>query len=77
MNSAPTITVNWKAANRQQWVIPVGAGGGKVVWLGKAPVNLSAQAYYNVVKPDLGADWTLRLNVGFLVPTSVLGGGHS
>ena len=77
VNSAPAITVNWKAANGQQWVVPVGAGGGKVIWFGKLPVNFQAQAYYNAVKPDLGADWTLRVQVQFLLPTNILGGGGS
>ncbi len=44
---------------------------------GKLPVNIQAQAYYNTVKPDLGADWTLRVQVQFLIPTSVFGGGGS
>ena len=32
------------------------------------PVNISAQAYYNVVTPELGPDWTLRLQMQFLFP---------
>ena len=37
---------------------------------GKLPVNLQAQAFYNVVKPDEAptADWPLRLQVQFLFP---------
>lgn len=38
--------------------------------LGKLPVNLQTQAFYNVVKPDDDptADGTLRLQVQFLFP---------
>jgi hypothetical protein len=36
----------------------------------QAAVNVQAQAFYNVVKPDDDptADWTLRLQVQFLFP---------
>ncbi len=68
VNSAPIIAVNWKAASGEQWVVPVGAGGGKLLFLGRLPVNLQSQAYYNVVKPDLGPDWQLRFQVQVLLP---------
>jgi hypothetical protein len=68
LNSAPIITANWKADSDQRWVVPVGAGGGKLFFLGKLPVNLQSQAYYNVVKPDLGADWQLRVQLQVLLP---------
>ena len=68
LNSAPVITVNWKADSDQRWVVPVGAGGGKLLFLGKLPVNIQSQAYYNVVKPDLGADWQLRVQLQVLLP---------
>ena len=68
VNMAPIITVNWKAASGQRWLVPVGAGGGKLVFLGKLPVNLQSQAYYNVVKPDIGPDWQLRFQLQVLLP---------
>ncbi len=68
VNSAPIISVDWKASAGQQWVVPVGAGGGKLLFLGKLPVNLQSQAYYNVVKPDRGPDWQLRFQVQVLLP---------
>jgi len=51
------------------WTVPLG-GGGRLIRIGKLPVNLQAQAYYNVVKPDdaATADWTLCLQVQFLFP---------
>ena len=69
VNSAPVNTVNWKAASGQQWLVPLGAGGGKLLFMGKLPVNLQSQAYYNVVKPDMGPDWQLRFQVQVLLPT--------
>jgi hypothetical protein len=53
LNSAPIITVNWMAEKGQQWIVPLGVGGGKLVYLGKLPINIQSQAYYNVVQPDL------------------------
>ena len=38
----------------QRWVVPFGAGGGRIVRIGKLPLNISAAAYYNVVHPDIG-----------------------
>jgi hypothetical protein len=75
INSAPVISVNWQAPEGQKWIVPFGIGGGKLVWLGKLPVNLQSQVYVNAVKPDLGPDWTLRLQMQFLLPMSVLTGG--
>jgi hypothetical protein len=68
VNSAPVNTVNWKAASGQKVLVPLGAGGGKLVFLGKLPVNLQSQVYYNVVKPDIGPDWQLRFQLQLLLP---------
>lgn len=69
VNSAPIITVNWKAASGQRWVVPVGAGAGKLAFLGKLPINTQVGAYYNVAAPDVGPDWQLRLQLQILLPT--------
>ncbi len=50
--------------------VPSGAGAGKVLRLGRLPVNVDVSAYYNVVKPDIGPGWTLRLKAAVLLPTS-------
>jgi len=68
LNSAPVMAVNWKAESGQRWVVPLGAGGGKLLFLGKLPVNLQSQIYYNVVKPDVGPDWQIRLQAQVLLP---------
>ena len=68
VNSAPIIAVNWKAASGQKWVVPFGAGGGKLLFLGKLPMNIQLQAYYNAVKPDIGPDWQLRVQLQVLLP---------
>jgi hypothetical protein len=68
LSSAPIITANWKADSDDQWTVPFGGGLGKIFRIGKQPVNAQVQAFYNAVKPDNGADWTLRLQLQFLFP---------
>lgn len=75
VNSAPIITADWQADSGQQWIVPLGAGGGKLVMLGgKLPVNIQTQLYYNVVKPDFGPEWQWRVQVQVLLPKSILSG---
>lgn len=74
VNSAPIITVNWEAPEGQQWVVPLGAGIGKLFRLGKLPVNAQVGAYYNIVKPDIGPNFQVRLQVQFILPMSIFGG---
>ena len=71
VSSSPIVTANWEADGHDNtWTVPVGGGFGRLIRLGKLPVNLQAQAFYNVVKPedDPASDWTLRLQVQFLFP---------
>jgi hypothetical protein len=72
LTSAPIITADWKAASGQQWVVPFGAGGGKIVRFGKLPVNFNLSAYYNVVHPDIGPLWQLRFAAIVLLPASLI-----
>jgi hypothetical protein len=69
LTSAPIITAAWKAASNQRWTVPLGGGVGKIMHLGRLPVNLQLSAYYNVVAPDvIGPEWQLRFQVQFLFP---------
>ena len=68
LSSAPIITANWEADSGNQWTIPFGGGVGKIFKIGKQAMNAQVQAFYNVEKPDGGADWTLRLQLQFLFP---------
>lgn len=67
-NSAPIMIVDWTAPAGQKWTVPLGAGGGKLFFLGKLPLNVQSQAYYFVAKPDGGPDWQLRFQVQVLFP---------
>jgi hypothetical protein len=73
LTSSPIITADWKAAGADVWTVPLGGGVGKLWRIGKIglPVNTSIQAFGNVVTPNHGADWTLRLQVQLLLPKSM------
>jgi hypothetical protein len=72
VNSAPIITADWTSDSEDRWIVPLGAGGGKVVMLGgKLPVNLQTQLYYNVVRPDFGPEWQWRIQLQLLLPKSI------
>ena len=57
--SSPIVTANWEAAGTK-WTVPIGGGAGRVFKIGKLPINLMLAGYYNLVKPQYGADWQLR-----------------
>ena len=66
--SAPIITSNWEASSGNQWTVPFGAGAGKIFRIGKQPMNINMQAFYNAVKPDFGPDWQFRFQLQFMFP---------
>jgi hypothetical protein len=68
LTTAPIFTADWKADSDDRWTVPLGGGVGKIVRIGKLPLNLQLSAYYNVVTPDNGADWQLRFQFQFLFP---------
>ncbi len=69
LSSAPSITANWAAHdNDDRWTVPVGGGVGKILKIGKLPLNVSLRTYYNVEEPDGGADWQLQFQVQLLFP---------
>ncbi|PSB22794.1 neuromedin U [filamentous cyanobacterium CCP1] len=68
ISSAPTITANWNAENEDKWTVPVGLTVSKLVVFGRQPVQFALGGFYNVVRPDAGADWTLRFQTTLLFP---------
>jgi hypothetical protein len=65
---APIVTANWEAASGEKWTVPMGLGIGQITKFGKQPVNVQASAYYNVIAPENGADWQLRLQLQLMFP---------
>ncbi|MCK5137451.1 MAG: hypothetical protein KAR19_16825 [Bacteroidales bacterium] len=68
VNSAPTITANFNAEAGEQWTVPVGIGGGRIIKTKTIPMKLMVQAYDNVVKPTGAADWTLTFMCVLMFP---------
>ena len=67
VTSSPIITANWNVTPySNKWTFPVGGGFGKLQFIGKLPLNLSATFYYNIWHPDVGPTSTLRLQVALL-----------
>jgi hypothetical protein len=68
LTTQPVITANWEADNSDQWTIPVGGGVGRVFHWGKQAINARMAYYYNVEKPEFGAQWDFQLTATFLFP---------
>jgi hypothetical protein len=68
--SSPIIAGNWRAADGDRWLVPFGAGFGRVTRIGAAPVNWQVGAYANVIRPDTlpSPRWQLRLQLALLYP---------
>lgn len=67
--SSPICTVDWNGDRGQKWTVPVGGGLGRVFAIGRQPVNVSAQLYYNAIRPVNSPSWDLRLSFSLLFPT--------
>jgi hypothetical protein len=68
LTSAPILTANWEADSGEQWIVPFGAGAGKIFRIGKQPFNINMQAFYNVVTPSYGPQWQFRFQVQLMFP---------
>ena len=68
--TSPQIVADWKADGPDRWLFPVGGGGGKLLHLGKLPVNAGVQGYYYVAHPENlpYPEWTLRAAATFFLP---------
>ncbi len=68
LTSTPTITADWEADSDDRWKVPVGGGVGRLIRIGKQPVDIKVQAFWNAVKPDGAADWTVQVQLKLLFP---------
>jgi hypothetical protein len=69
LSTAPIITANWDAASGQQWTVPLGGGIVKTTVFNGRPMNIGAQYFYNVVRPDAAPASQFRLVVALLYPS--------
>ena len=67
--SVPNITANWEADSGNRWIIPLGGGIGRLIKIGKLPISMQTQGFYNIERPAFGPDWSLRIQVRFLFKT--------
>jgi hypothetical protein len=51
--------------------VPVGGGVGKVFYIGDQPFIALSHYYTNVVRPDFGPEWSLRFQIGWLLPEGI------
>lgn len=68
LSTTPIITANWEAKSGNEWTVPFGGGIGKLVKLGKLPVDFKLAAYWNAEKPEHAPDWSLQFTVKLLFP---------
>ena len=68
--SSPIVTSNWLAPDHNRWLVPFGAGIGRMTRVGHQPVVWEMESYYNAVHPrDLPyPKWQVRLQVALLFP---------
>jgi len=62
------ITQNWEAESGQKLTVPIGGGVGKLLKVGEQAMNIRAEAYYNVERPDSAPEWTVGFTVQLLFP---------
>jgi hypothetical protein len=67
---SPVISANWDAPSGQQWTVPLGIGISRTTVFNRRPMQVGAQYYYNVERPDSAAGQTLRFVVSLLYPTA-------
>jgi hypothetical protein len=68
LNSGPTITADRRASAGNVWTVPFGMGVGKLVNIGKAPVDFSGTFYGNATTPAGMPPWSMSLQVTLLFP---------
>ncbi len=68
----PILTSNWRAGAANRWTVPFGWSAGKILRVGKLPLNAQLGAYYNLIHPrDLPyGKWQVRVQVAMLFPKS-------
>ena len=70
LTEAPIITADWMAPAHNRWLVPFGAGFGKLSRFASQPIVWQVNLYYNVIRPQNipAPKWQVRLQVAFLYP---------
>ena len=64
--SNATIASDWTKEQSERWTVPLGGGVGKLFYVGKLPISISLQGFYNVVAPTGGPNWSMNFQLAFL-----------
>ena len=63
------ISYNWKASSGNAWTVPVGAIASKATAIGGGyGLEFSGGAYWNAVRPEGAATWSLKWGVSLVLP---------
>jgi hypothetical protein len=63
------ILADWKAPSNNRWTVPIGVELGKVVKLGRVPVNIAIGVQYMPIRPDnVGQEWNFQLLLVPVIP---------
>ena len=68
LTTSPSIAANWKADHENRWLVPVGAGVGRVFHVGAQRLSATVESYYHVESVKYGPNWQMRLQLSFLYP---------
>jgi hypothetical protein len=68
--TAPTISGDWTQATGNRWLVPLGAGAGRVLDLGHLALDSNVAVYYNAIHPtgSPAPKWQLSLQVTLIYP---------
>jgi hypothetical protein len=63
------ISADWKADSGDTWTVPLGLSIGKTFDMGNGNgLDFMIGPYYNVIRPDCAANWTIRFGINWLFP---------
>lgn len=68
ISSSPIITANWEADGDNTWTVPLGGGLAWTTKIGDQAIQIGAQYFHNVERPDSAGANQLRLQLSFLFP---------
>ncbi|MGX1305693.1 hypothetical protein AB7M35_000413 [Amorphus suaedae] len=67
LQTGPVISVDW-TSDDEKVTLPVGGGISKLTKFGKTPVKLTANLYYNALRPDTAPEWQGQFMATLLFP---------
>src|SRR5262245_25732651 len=63
------ILADWKAPSGNKWTVPIGVEIGKVLKLGKLPVEITLAGQYMPVHPEnVGQEWNIQVSLTPVIP---------